>query len=238
MKRVFALSCGVMLIAALLCVDAVRQNRLRTTLLSSYADALPNDPALHHYAQLLATAAYTQHCAGCHGAALQGDQRRGVPDLRSGVWLYDFGRVSDIERTILYGIRSGHAKGRNTTDMPAMGISHRLTNAEIADVAAYVMSLSHTGQNTDSATRGKAIYLGKGECFDCHGADATGNIDWGVPSLTEGARLYGSSMQDITISIHDGRHGMCPAWAGVLDPASIRALAIMLHNAAGGKPQA
>jgi len=238
MKRMLALACCALLVAAL--VDGVtwHRNRLRTALVGNYADALPADPALHQYAKQLALTAYAKNCAGCHGAALQGDTRRGVPDLRRGVWLYDFGRVSDIERTILYGIRSGNAKGRNTTDMPAMGILHRLTPGEISDVAAYVMSLTHQGMDSPTVARGAAIYQGKGECFDCHGADATGNIDWGVPSLNDGAHLYGDSMADITTSIHDGRHGMCPAWVGVLDPATIRALALMLHDAATGNPKA
>jgi cytochrome c oxidase cbb3-type subunit 3 len=209
----------------------------RTRLVAEFADALPADPVLHEYALAVARPAYAQHCAGCHGAAFGGDTARGVPDLRRGVWLYDFGRVSDIERTILYGIRSGHGKARNTTDMPAMGLSKRLTDDEISDVASYVISLSRAGQDKAAVARGEAIYEGKGECFDCHGGDASGNIDWGTPALTGARWLYGGSRAAITQSIHDGRHGLCPAWVGVLDPATIRALAILLHdvNAGGGR---
>jgi cytochrome c oxidase cbb3-type subunit 3 len=238
MKHAVTLACGVLLVAALVISLVRREDRMRNALLANYADALPADPVLHAYANHLAVPAYAKNCAGCHGAAFQGDTQRGVPDLRRGAWIYDFGRVSDIERTILYGIRSGNAKGRNTTDMPAMGITHKLTPQEIADVAAYVLSLSVKGGESGAIARGAAIYQGKGECFDCHGADAAGNIDWGVPSLTDGARLYGNTLASITASIHDGRHGMCPAWIGVLDPATIRALALLLHDAALGKPQA
>jgi cytochrome c oxidase cbb3-type subunit 3 len=238
MKWRTALAAGALLALATGLGFAWQQERLRTILLSHYADTLPADPALHTYAKHLALAAYSQHCASCHGDSLQGDARIGVPDLRRGVWLYDFGRVSDIERTILYGIRSGHGKGRNTTDMPGFGITHRLDNNQIADVAAYVISLSHNGGDTEAAARGAAIYQGRGECFDCHGADARGNIDWGAPALTRGAFLYGATLADITASIHDGRHGRCPSWAGVLSPATIRALAMMLHDAGIGKPQA
>jgi cytochrome c oxidase cbb3-type subunit 3 len=202
----------------------------RERLVASFADALPADQTLHAYALALARPAYAAHCARCHGAAFQGDPRRGVPDLRHGVWLYDFGRVSDIERTILYGIRSGHGRARNVTDMPAMGLSRRLTADEISDVASYVFSLSYPGGDAASIARGEAIYQGKGECFDCHGADASGNIDWGVPALTGATWLYGGTRASITTSIHDGRHGMCPAWIGVLDPATIRALAVLLHD--------
>jgi len=238
MKRGIALAACLLLAAMALGGAAWRRDRMRTLLLANYADELPADPALHAYAINIAQTAYAQHCASCHGADLQGDTRRGVPDLRHGTWLYDFGRVSDIERTVLYGIRSGNAKGRNTTDMPAMGISKRLTQDEIADVAAYVFSLSHKGGDAGAVARGAAIYQGKGECFDCHGADASGNIDWGVPSLTAGARLYGDTIADITTSIHDGRHGRCPAWIGVLDAVTIRALAVMLHDAGSKGSQA
>jgi cytochrome c oxidase cbb3-type subunit 3 len=209
----------------------------RERLVGSFADSLPGDQELHAYALALARPAYAEHCAKCHGDRFQGDARRGVPDLRRGVWLYDFGRVSDIERTILYGIRSGNGRARNVTDMPAMGVTHRLTADEISDVASYVVSLSHPGGDAAAVARGAAIYQGKGECFDCHGADASGNIDWGAPALTGATWLYGGSRAAIVTSIHDGRHGMCPAWIGVLDAATIRALAVLLHevNIAGGR---
>jgi len=210
----------------------------KARLVTGFADSLPADPELHAYALAVARPAYAAHCASCHGASFAGDAQRGVPDLRRGVWLYDFGRVSDIERTILYGIRSGHGRARNVTDMPAMGLTHRLTADEIADVASYVMSLQHPGGDAASIARGAAIYQGKGECFDCHGADASGNIDWGVPALTGVTWLYGGSRAAITTSIHDGRHGMCPAWIGVLDPATIRALAVLLHDVNGGGARA
>jgi cytochrome c oxidase cbb3-type subunit 3 len=182
---------------------------------------------LRTYARELAEPAWRAHCAGCHDPA-----RRGVPDLASGIYLYDFGRVSDLERTILYGIRSGHGKARNTTDMPAFGVTGQLTSDEIGDVAAYVISLSKAVGDRASVARGQRIYQGKGQCFDCHGADASGNVDWGSPRLTGGIWLYGGDPASIYASIHDGRHGRCPAWIGVLDPLTIRALAVFLQDMA------
>ncbi len=210
----------------------LRDRERQVRLVSNYADALPADPSLDAFAQALARPAYDKNCADCHGASAQGDSKRGVPDLRRGAWLYGFGRVSDIERTILYGIRSGHGRARNVTDMPALGLTHKLTDGEIADVAGYVMSLSQPGGDAAAIARGNAIFQGKGECFDCHGADASGNIDWGVPALTGSGWLYGGTREAISTSIHDGRHGRCPAWIGVLDAATIRALAILLHDTA------
>jgi cytochrome c oxidase cbb3-type subunit 3 len=236
--RLARLYLPVLVLAILLGVFSVQRHiAARARLVAGFADELPADPVLHGYAIALARPAYAAHCAGCHGAGYAGDTARGVPDLRRGVWLYDFGRVSDIERTILYGIRSGHGKARNTTDMPAMGLTRRLTRDEISDVVSYVLSLSRAGEDRAAVARGEAIYQGKGECFDCHGADASGNIDWGVPALTGATWLYGGSRDAIMLSIHDGRHGLCPSWIGVLDPATIRALAILLHdvNTGGGR---
>ena len=45
----------------------------------------------------------------------------GAPNLGNSVWLYGDGGIGDIEYTILYGIRSGHPKAHNVTDMPAEG---------------------------------------------------------------------------------------------------------------------
>jgi len=230
---------AVIALTVLLAVYLVEKHaRARELLVAHFADSVPGDRQLHAYALALARPAYAAHCAGCHGAAFAGDSKRGVPDLRHGVWLYDFGRVSDIERTILYGIRSGNGRARNVTDMPAMGLSHRLTTNEISDVVSYVLSISHKGGDAAAIARGAVIYQGKGECFDCHGADAAGNIDWGSPALTGVTWLYGGTRAAITTSIHDGRHGMCPAWIGVLDAATIRALAVLLHDVNGGGPQA
>jgi cytochrome c oxidase cbb3-type subunit 3 len=210
----------------------LRDEERKVRLVANYPDALPPDLALHAYAHAIAQPAYDKNCAGCHGVSGQGDPQRGVPDLRRGAWLYGFGRVSDIERTILYGIRSGNGRTHNVTDMPAMGLAHKLGNDEIGDVASYVLSLSQPGGDAAAIARGNAIYQGKGECFDCHGVDASGNIDWGVPALTGATWLYGGSRAAISTSIHDGRHGRCPAWIGVLDAATIRSLAILLHDIA------
>jgi cytochrome c oxidase cbb3-type subunit 3 len=200
---------------------------MRHRLIAPFADELPADPALRAYAHRLAEPAWAAHCATCHEPT-----RLGVPDLRHARWLYDFGRVSDLERTILYGIRSGHGKARNTTDMPAFGVTGQLTQDEIGDVAAYVISLSKAGKDPAVIARGRQIYQGKGQCFDCHGADASGNVDWGSPRLTGGGWLYGGDPASLYTSIHDGRHGRCPAWIDVLDPVTIRALAVFLQDMA------
>jgi cytochrome c oxidase cbb3-type subunit 3 len=234
-SRILLLALVAILLVAGCLWSAVRQEKMRHDLLRRYADDIPRDPALAAFARQIAVPAYRDNCAACHGAAMQGDPQRGVPGLQRGTWLYDFARVSDLERTILYGIRSGHGKSRNVTDMPALGVTGKLSPAEIADVATYVMSLTRKGENAAAIARGGAIYQGKGECFDCHGADASGNIDWGAPALTKSGLPHGFSLETIRASIHDGRHGRCPAFINRLDFTTIRALAVMVHDASQGR---
>ena len=215
---------------------AVDHARLQSRLLASFADELPPDARLHDYARKLAKPAFAEHCAGCHGPIGRNKAKIGVPDLGRGVWLYDFGRVSDIERTILYGIRSGHGKARNVTDMPALGVTNQLNDDEIGDTAAYVISLSRPGGDEAAIARGEGLYQGKGQCFDCHGSDAAGNIDWGTPGFNQGRWLYGGDPAAVSRSIHDGRHGRCPAWIDQLSAATIRALAVYLRDAQPARP--
>jgi cytochrome c oxidase cbb3-type subunit 3 len=99
-------------------------------LVAAYPDEIPLNPALIAYANEVGGAAFTENCTGCHGADMKGSQAKGVPNLTDNVWLYDFGRVSDIERTVLYGIRSGLGKSHNVTDMPAIGRQKTLSPAE------------------------------------------------------------------------------------------------------------
>jgi len=80
------------------------------------------------------------------------------------------------------------------------------------------------------------VFADKGVCYDCHSADATGNIDYGAPSLRGPTWLYGGDRAALTQSVRDGRHGLCPAWIGRLRPAQIRALAIFLSLASRAQP--
>ena len=196
--------------------------------------ALPEDTLTHPQmiarAEVLAPPAYAKHCASCHGAHMQGDPAKGAANLSDDVWLYGSGRVTDIERTILYGIRSHQAKSRNITDMPAMGRSQQISASEARDVEAYILSLTRPEPDQAAVARGSIIYQRKGNCYDCHSGDARGNPDYGTPAFTDTDWLWGGDPATVYTSIYDGRHGVCPAWIGKLRPAVIRALAIYLHE--------
>jgi cytochrome c oxidase cbb3-type subunit 3 len=209
-----------------------RTREMEARLLRLPADEIASDASIVAFADERGRSAYTTHCAQCHGADLRGDRRRGIPALSDHVWLYGSGDVSEIETTILYGIRSGHPKARNITDMPAFGRIEQLSPNEIEDVVQYVLSISGQPHEASAATRGDQLYADKGNCFDCHSSDALGNPDYGAPALTGEAWLYGGDRESLRKSVTDGRHGICPAWITQLQPATIRELAIYVYSVA------
>lgn len=188
------------------------------------------DQNLLRYAHERAARAYAGHCATCHGVARTGDMRRGVPSLVDQAWIYAADPV-DLEHTIAYGIRSGHPKARNVAEMPGMVLTGQLTVAETDDVVEYLLAISSQSHEAAAAERGRSIFLGKGNCFDCHANDAKGVIDYGAPALLGPEWIYGGDRATLRASVFGGRHGKCPAWIGILSPADIRALAIDLTPA-------
>ncbi len=135
------------LLVAVLIYGAVHEHQMATRLLETDADQVPAHADLVRYADGLAKPAYAANCASCHGADMKGDRRKGAPNLSDSIWLYDFGAVGDLERTILYGIRSGHAKARNITDMPPIGRNMQLSAAEVSDVTTFVINITRPQQD-------------------------------------------------------------------------------------------
>lgn len=214
---------------------------LRARFLKTLPDSVPADPELLSYAQSHAEPAYRDHCASCHGAQLQGDRVHGIPDLTDSDWLYGNGRVGEIERIVMYGIRSGNTKGWDLADMPGYAKQEpyrrykiaTLLPREIDDIAAYLLSFQKPPTDAAAAQRGFHLFNGseKGVCWDCHGQDAQGDPAIGAPNLTDKIWLSGDgSQQSIHDSIAFGLAGHCPAWITRLPPATIRALAVYVHS--------
>ncbi len=157
--------------------------------------------------------------------------RAGYPNLNDDDWLWG-GKVEDIEQTLLYGIRSEHAKTRAVI-MPRYGLDKLLTDAQIDDATNFVLSIS--GGKADAAAAGRGAVVFKEQCAACHGEAGKGMIEQGAPNLTDGIWLYGSSADAIATSIRTGRGGVMPAWAGRLDQVTIKALTVYVHSLGGGK---
>jgi cytochrome c oxidase cbb3-type subunit 3 len=174
-------------------------------------------------------AAFGDNCAPCHGRGAQGAP--GYPNLNDDDWLWG-GSPSAIERTILYGIRSGHPETHDMA-MPKFGTEGILQPPEIADVARYVLSLSGPTEDAEAAKRGATLFANN--CSSCHGEDGKGNPELGAPNLTDGIWLYGGALPDIEKTIATGRGGVMPTWSGRLDPVTIKMLAAYVHSLGGGK---
>src|SRR6266508_2181399 len=67
-------------------------------------------------------------------------------------------------------------------------------------------------------------------CKPCHGADGKGNQALGAPNLTDELWLYAGDKATIANTIRGGRGGVMPAWAGRLDPETIKELAVYVHS--------
>jgi cytochrome c oxidase cbb3-type subunit 3 len=215
-----------------------QQAQMRASLIRTDPGAVPQDPALRRFAIDTAQPVYNARCAGCHGADMQGDKARGVPALNGRKWLYGDGQVAQIERTILYGIRSGNSKGWNLADMPAFGTPvpykrYQVTALEpgdIRDVIEFLMVLGGKPGDRAAAERGQKIYADKGQCFDCHSPDVQGDAAIGAPGLIDGNWLYGNgTREDLTDTIARGRSGVCPAFVQQLPASTIRALAVLIY---------
>ena len=210
---------------------AAQRDRLGRRLLTTLPDQVVADRPVAAFAISQARPLYSRHCAGCHGVDLQGSPALGAPNLADSTWLYGMGTVYDIERTVLYGIRSGRSKTRAITDMPAFGLTGRLSEGEISNVVQYILQLSGNRYDPAAADEGRAVFYGRANCSDCHGMDARGDSGYGAPDLTSNVWNSGGDSRSLYQSIYSGQHRVMPAWIGTLSLEEIRALAVYVYSA-------
>jgi len=189
-----------------------------------------NDQSLADFTYAQGRAAFRENCGPCHGAG--GGGAKGYPNLNDNDWLWG-GTLAQIEETIAFGIRSGHAKAHES-QMPAFGKDGLLKSNEIVSVANFVRSLSNltTRPGVDLAA-GKKVYADN--CALCHGPEGKGNREFGAPNLTDGIWLFGPDEATIIDVIANSRGGVMPAWSGRLDAVTIKALAYYVHSLGGGE---
>lgn len=191
--------------------------------------AINADPELLSFALAGGEAAFGDNCAPCHGRGAQG--AFGYPNLRDDSWLWG-GSLDAIHQTVEHGIRADDPKTR-TSQMPAFGRMGLLNATQVNDVAEYVLSLSGRAGDDAAARQGTKIFADN--CSPCHGKDGKGNQTLGAPDLTDELWLYGGEKTTIAETIINSRNGVMPAWAGRLDPETIKELAIYVHSLGGGQ---
>jgi cytochrome c oxidase cbb3-type subunit III len=212
-------------IAAAQSAQTFYRNKLEGTPLAE----VRRDPDLYRFAIGAGNAAFQNNCAPCHGRGAQGFI--GYPNLNDDDWLWG-GSLEEIQRTISFGIRAD-SKETRAAQMPRFGLDQLLADKEIGDVVEYVLSLSGKSKMLDAMARGEKIFAE--QCASCHGGDGKGKSELGAPDLTDAIWLYGDSRQAVLESVRTGRGAVMPAWAGRLEPATLKALALYVHRLGGGK---
>jgi cytochrome c oxidase cbb3-type subunit III len=201
----------------------------RQQIAASDLAAVKADPELLNFALAGGEAAFGDNCAPCHGRGAQG--AFGYPNLRDDSWLWG-GSLDAIHQTITHGIRASDPD-THASQMPAFGRMGLLDATQVNDVTEYVMSLSGRAGDNEAAERGAKIFADN--CSPCHGKDGKGNQTVGAPDLTDQLWLYGGDKPTIAETIINARNGVMPAWAGRLDPETIKELAIYVHSLGGGQ---
>lgn len=199
-------------------------------LIDAALEEIRDTPELLTFAMANGQAAFGDNCAACHGTGAAGFV--GYPNLNDDAWLWG-GTLEDIHQTILFGIRSAHDETR-FGDMPGFGRDGVLDREQIRDVTAYVLSLSGLeGPTGASLEEGAVIY--DDNCAACHGDNGEGVHALGAPNLADAIWLFGSSIEQVTESIANGRAGVMPAFVDRLDPITAKSLAVYVHSLGGGQ---
>jgi cytochrome c oxidase cbb3-type subunit 3 len=207
-----------------------QRERLAQQMLSAYPDQVSENPALVQFAVAQARPLFAQHCAQCHGADMRGNPIIGAPSLTNNVWLWGNGSVFQIERILLYGIRTPQSKSLHITVMPAFGVMGRLSDEQVRDLVQFLLKLNHRPYQVGPANTGEVLFHSDNYgCYDCHGSDAKGDSDYGAPNLTIDVWNNGGDPKSLYDSIYYGRDRVMPAWQGLLSLEQIRALAIYIH---------
>ncbi|MBX3563546.1 MAG: c-type cytochrome [Sphingomonas sp.] len=206
----------------------------RAALIQAAPESILGQDRLRRTAIAIGGPIFARACASCHGADGAGLRDQSAPDLTDGDFLYGSGSVAEIEQIVLHGIRSGDPKGWNLASMPAYATARPyaaedippLRPGEIDDVVAYLRSLHGDVPDAEAARRGRAIYSGKGGCYDCHASDGGGDTAVGAPNLLDDVWLYGDgSPAALRRSVAGGHAGVMPGFARSLSPVEARAVA-------------
>jgi len=207
-----------------------QQKGQRAKLASASLEQIRTDDGLREFALAGGRSAYNVNCSQCHGSGAQGFA--GYPNLNDDEWIWG-GTLDAISHTITHGIRNDDSEEARQSDMPAFGRDGVLKAAQIDDVAEYILALSGQSADASGTARGKPIYAEN--CAVCHGEKGGGIAEVGAPALNNALWLYGGDKQTIVDTITNSRRGVMPAWGKILDPVTIKQLAMYIHSLGGGK---
>lgn len=183
------------------------------------AEALAKDPR----AMAIGERLFMNNCSQCHGSDGRGS--KSYPNLTNAnsAWLGERG-AAHIVQTMTQG---------RTGVMPAMGAAIG-GDAEISQLANYVLSLSASPHNEIKAFSGKKLFSA---CAACHGMDGKGNKALGAPNLTDDYWLHGWGEAAIANIVKNGKNNVMPAQASNMTAEQIHVVsAYVLSLSRSGLP--
>lgn len=191
------------------------------------------DPELNSFVASAGKALFAENCAACHQAGGQGKVGF-FPNLADDDWLYG-GSFDKIHETIANG-RHGY--------MPPF--AEVLNQQQIAQLAAYVLSLSGNAVDPAAAKAGDVLFHSEtAACFYCHGDNAKGRQEIGAPNLTDQIWLWANVPEQSSVAAKEAavrqvisnglNKGVMPAWKDRLKPEQIKLLTVYVHELGGGK---
>jgi len=216
--------------------DLAEQKQARSQWLSKLEAAsvedIAKDKTLLNYALAGGKIAFGENCSACHGSGGVGVAGN-YPRLADDEWIWG-GTLADIHQTIQYGVRNENSESRQS-EMLAFGTGDALDKTQVDQLADYVLSLS--SKTPAAGSPGEAIFAER--CTACHAEGGIGTKELGAPALNNTIWLFKgdkeTAKQGVINQITKPRHGSMPAWAGRLDAATIKMLAVYVHSLGGGK---
>lgn len=209
-----------------------RNEQFFVQLVETDLDAISDNDELHRFAINAGGSVFRAQCSQCHGQGGAGVQASGFPNLLDDDWLWG-GTMDDIVTTITWGIRNEDFADTRYSAMPAFGADGLLSNEEIDQVVAYVLSLSGSDHDATLASAGGEVF--EMNCSSCHGEGGEGDHFIGAPALNNQIWLYGGSPEAIRESVYYSRFGVMPGFENRLREAEIRAVAAYVHQLGGGQ---
>ncbi|MDF1856690.1 cytochrome-c oxidase, cbb3-type subunit III [Pseudooceanicola sp.] len=217
-------------VAADIAAVETSQAGINQQLASAELTEIAADGDLNGYAVSQGGAVFRTWCAQCHGSGAAG--AKGYPNLLDDDWLWG-GDIEAIHTTVSHGIRNTEDDDARYSEMPAFGRDELLEEEQIDQVVNFVMSLSGTPQDAGKVEAGALVF--EENCAACHTEDGTGDREQGAPNLTDAIWLYGGDYATLKETVTNARFGVMPAWAGRLNEAQIRAVAVYVHQLGGGE---
>ena len=181
------------------------------------------DQALADFARAQGRSAFGDNCAPCHGAG--GGGAKGYPNLNDDDWLWG-GTLDEIQQTIEFGVRSGHAKAHES-QMPAFGRDGMLKRDEIVDGRRTTCARSPACRRVRAPISRRARSSSPTIARSVTATTARATRSSARPNLTDAIWLYGSDEATIIEVIANCARRRDAGLGRPARPMTIKALTVL-----------